>query len=171
MEPPNSVVREIEKGAPASPGLVALNNAYIHELTAVSPEALAQLIDRAFAAFRVGEADAFLIAFDEAADYASPNFLWFRDRCDRFVYVDRIAVAAAARGRGLGRHIYEALFAKARASGRLRIVCEVNADPPNPDSDAFHTAMGFAVVGSARLNGGKIVRYYARTLSPESAPE
>ncbi len=171
MDQSSSVVREIERDALTSSGLVALNNAYVAELTPLSPEALAQLIDRAFAAFRVGEADAFLIAFDEAADYASPNFLWFRDRCDRFVYVDRIAVAAAGRGRGLGRRIYEARFARARASGRLRIVCEVNAGPPNPDSDAFHTAMGFAVVGSARLNGGKIVRYYARTLAPDQSPE
>ena len=41
----------------------------------------------------VGELDAFLLAFDEASDYDSPNFLWFRERYPRFAYVDRIAVA------------------------------------------------------------------------------
>ncbi len=58
---------------------------------------MALLVDRAFFAGRIGEADAFLIAFDQDADYDSPNFLWFRERFERFVYVDRIAVAPAAR--------------------------------------------------------------------------
>jgi predicted GNAT superfamily acetyltransferase len=43
-------------------------------------------------------------------------------------------------------------------------VCEVNAEPPNPASDAFHAAMGFAEVGSATLGGGKQVRYFERLL-------
>ncbi len=115
-------------------------------------------------ACRIGEADAFLVALDQGADYDSPNFLWFRDRFERFVYVDRIAVAPQARGRGLARALYEALIARARAAGHDRIVCEVNADPPNPASDAFHAALGFAVIGAATLSGGKVARYYARAL-------
>jgi hypothetical protein len=45
------------------------------------------------------------------------------------------------------------------------VVCEVNADPPNPASDAFHTALGFAEVGSASIHAGsKTVRYLARRI-------
>ena len=149
-------------GATARASLPALNNAHAEALTLLSPEDLARLVDRAFLVLRAGEADGFLIAFDESADYDSPNFLWFRERFARFVYVDRVAVAAHARGRGLGRALYEALAARASAAGRERIVCEVNADPPNPASDAFHTAMGFVVVGAATLSNGKSVRYYER---------
>ena len=38
---------------------------------------------------------AFLLAFREGADYDSPNYRWFADGYPRFLYVDRVAVAAA----------------------------------------------------------------------------
>jgi predicted GNAT superfamily acetyltransferase len=114
----------------------------------------------AFWARRIGAADAFILAFDQDADYDGENFLWFKSRYDKFVYVDRIVVAAAARGRGLARILYQGLFAAASAAGHTMIVCEVNADPPNPESDAFHAAFGFREVGTAPLRSGeKTVRY------------
>lgn len=120
----------------------------------------------AFVATRVGDADALLLAFDQDAAYDNPNFNWFKARYPRFVYVDRIVVSAAARGRGLARALYRDLFA--RAAGYERVVCEVNADPPNPASDAFHAALGFEAVGSARLPGtDKTVRYFSRPLALE----
>ena len=112
----------------------------------------------------------FRLAFDPAtidqdADYDSPNFLWFKARYPRFVYVDRIAVAAAARGRGHARSLYGDLFGAALAKGHKVVVCEVNSDPPNPASDAFHAALGFSEVGQAAIHGGKkTVRYFARPL-------
>ena len=61
--------------------------------------------------------------------------------------------------------LYRELFDRARAAGHDRIVCEVNLDPPNPGSDAFHAKMGFAEVGRAELEpGGKLVRYYEKLL-------
>lgn len=145
--------------------LLALNNAHAAELSWLEPERLAHLVGQAFLARRVGVADALLIAFDQDADYDSPNFLWFRERYGRFVYVDRIVVAAGARGRGLARGLYEELFAAAKAAGHERVVCEVNAEPPNPASDAFHAELGFAEVGSATLPGGaKRVRYFVRAV-------
>src|SRR5262249_49391720 len=107
----------------------------------------------------VGE-EAFLIAFDQNATYDSPNFLWFRERMPAFAYVDRVAVDARSRGRGLARLLYEDLFAATCAA----VVCEVNYDPPNPASDAFHARLGFAEIGRARLANGKGVRYLERRL-------
>jgi predicted GNAT superfamily acetyltransferase len=112
-----------------------------------------------------GQVDAFLLAFDQDADYASPNFRWFKARHQYFVYIDRIVVAAHARGRGLARLLYADLFDHARAAGHDRIGCEVNLGPPNPASDGFHAALGFREVGCANLPGsGKIVRYLAKNL-------
>ncbi len=145
------------------PAVLALNNAYAEELSWLEAERLHFLIGQSFYARRVGELDAFILAFDQTAGYDSPNYLWFRARYPRFVYVDRIAVAVHARGRGIARYIYEDLFAVAARAGHELVTCEINADPPNPASDAFHASLGFQEVGEAVIHGGrKSVRYFAR---------
>jgi len=150
--------------------LLALNNAHETELSRLNGAGLARLIGRAFYARRIGAAEALLIAFDQDADYDSPNFLWFRARYPRFVYVDRVVVAHAARGRGHARRLYLDLFAAAAGAGHEQIVCEVNSVPPNPGSDAFHAALGFARVGAGVIDdGAKTVRYLRRRLEPVAA--
>jgi uncharacterized protein len=145
--------------------VLALNNAHAAELSLLTAAVLGHLVAEAIYAKRMGDIDAFLIAFDQDADYDSPNFLWHKQRARRFVYVDRIAVAGHARGRGLARALYEDLFRAAAVAGHDLICCEVNADPPNPASDAFHAALGFDTVGQARLESGKAVRYYVCKLA------
>lgn len=145
--------------------LLALNNAHAVELSWLEPARLAHLVAEAFLAERIGQADALLLAFDQDADYDSPNFLWFRERFPRFVYVDRIVVAGEARGRGHARRLYQLLFERAHAAGHERVVCEVNSNPPNPASDAFHADLGFAPVGAGDIHGGeKTVTYLAKAL-------
>lgn len=140
--------------------VLGLNQAHETETSPLTPARLAAMVDAAFYARAAEAPGAFLLAFDQAAAYDSPNFLWFRERFERFVYVDRIVVAGTHRRRGLARALYDDLFAVARAAGHERVVCEVNSDPPNPGSDAFHAALGFETVGEARLEGrGKTVRY------------
>ena len=105
-----------------------------------------------------------MLAFDQDARYDSPNFIWFRARYPRFVYVDRIVVAPTARGRGCARRLYDDLFEHAVRAGHDRIVCEVNKTPPNAASDAFHAALDFVEVGTASVHGGsRTVRYLSRT--------
>ena len=120
--------------------LLALNNEHAEELSLLAPARLAHLLSTAFHA-RVVAPDALLVAFDQDADYDSPNFLWFRERRARFVYVDRVVVSPAARGRGLARALYSGLFDSALTAGHALICCEVNSAPPNPASDAFHAAL------------------------------
>lgn len=149
----------------ASP-LLALNNAHALELSLLDAPRMAALVGEAFLAARIGEADALILAFDQDAAYDGVNFQWFKARFPRFVYVDRVVVAEAARGRGLARALYQRLFDLAKAAGHERVTCEVNADPPNPASDAFHAALGFEPIGAARLPGGKkTVRYFERRLA------
>lgn len=151
--------------AAVEPAILALNNAHAAELSWLEPERLSVLIGEAFLARRIGAVDAFLLTFDQDAAYDSPNFLWFRDRYPRFVYVDRIAVAPSARGRGLARRLYLDLFEHVARAGHDLVVCEVNSEPPNPASDAFHAALGFDEVGQASIHGGaKSVRYFARRM-------
>ena len=145
--------------------VLALNNAHAVELSWLDPERLALLLREACYARRLGTLDAFLLAFDESAEYDSPNYLWFRRHYSGFVYVDRVVVNPVARRRGLARVLYDDLFRDAVRAGHNIIVCEVNSEPPNPASDAFHAGLGFSAVGQASLHGGsKVVRYLARGL-------
>jgi len=157
---------EISQAEPLGQKLLALNNDHAQALSWLEPERLEYLVGEAFVARRIGDLDAFMLAFDESAHYDSPNYLWFRSRYPRFAYVDRIVVASSARGRGCARTLYHDLFEHALAAGHDRVCCEVNLDPPNPESDAFHAALGFVAVGTATIHGGmKTVRYLSRTLS------
>ena len=153
-----------EEGLP--PALLALNNQFAQELSYLCPEKAARLVREAVMACRVGEADALLLAFDQSAAYENPNFEWFRDRYERFIYIDRVVVAPAMRGRGLARELYKALFSRAATLRHSQVVCEINVDPPNPGSDAFHASLGFEQVGLAVLpRAGKTVRYFSRKIS------
>ncbi|MEM7212270.1 MAG: GNAT family N-acetyltransferase, partial [Pseudomonadota bacterium] len=113
---------------------------------------------------RVAESQAgFVICFDQDAKYDSPNFLWFRERYERFLYVDRIAVDATTGLKGVGSALYDAVAYWAAQAAYPLICAEVNTDPPNPGSLAFHAKRGFEAAGDAYLEGrGKSVRYLVR---------
>lgn len=151
------------------PRVLALNAASVRETSELDAVALARLVASSWsvtvaADAEHGSANAFLIVMDERAEYDSANYAWFKARHDRFVYVDRIVVAAEARGRGLAGLLYADLFDRARAAGYDLVGCEVNKQPPNPASDAFHAALGFRSAGEAVLANGKTVRYLTRQI-------
>jgi predicted GNAT superfamily acetyltransferase len=102
-----------------------------------------------------GKVAAFVLALREGEDYDSVNYRWFLGRYERFMYVDRVVVSGALQGRGLGRVLYEAVFAYARVTGVPVVTCEYDIDPPNPASARFHRAFGFLEVGRQRVVGGK----------------
>ena len=163
--PLNFTSAEVAPGTSLGAAVLALNNMHAKELSWLEPERLQYLTAHAFAARRIGALDAFLLAFDQDAPYDSPNFLWFRTRFPRFVYVDRVVVATSARGRGLARALYRDLFVQAATAGHTCVVCEVNSRPPNPESDALHAALGFVEIGRASIhNDSKDVRYLSRML-------
>jgi len=147
--------------------VLPLNNAYAKETSALDEGSLAALLDMAFYARGIDRgATAFLIALDQDAAYENPNFAWFKASGEPFVYIDRIIVAVSARGKGIAKLLYKDLFAAAKQAGHNRLVCEVNIEPPNPASDAFHAAMGFVGIGEATIrNGTKTVRYFEKALS------
>jgi predicted GNAT superfamily acetyltransferase len=148
------------------PAVLALNAANVEATSALDTTSLSRLVGEACYARGIGGGrDAFLIAMDQDADYASPNFQWFRERFPRFVYIDRIITAEHARGRGLARALYEDLFAEAGRHGHGFVGCEVNLEPANSVSDVFHAALGFVEIGRASIYGGaKTVRYYERRI-------
>ena len=102
---------------------------------------------------QAGNIVGFLTALTPELSYASANFEWFQANRERFVYIDRIIVAEAARGSGVGRQLYQDLAEFAAPFGDL-LTCEVNLRPPNPGSILFHERMGFREVGRQETEGG-----------------
>ena len=146
--------------------MLVLNQAHRIETSSLTPVEMQALLAQAFhVGLRERGRDAFLIAFDQDSLSESSNYRWFKTRYRRFVYVDRIIVAPSQRGCGVARGLYEELFAAARLADQELIGCEVNVDPPNLGSDAFHEALGFEEVGrSAILDGRKVVRYMIKAI-------
>jgi hypothetical protein len=72
--------------------------------------------------------------------------------------VDRVVVAPGARGKGVARALYDDLTRIAKSEMTNLLVCEVNLDPPNPESLAFHEKLGFTACGEAvdRRNGKRV---------------
>ena len=142
------------------PAVLALNNAHANEVNALSADALAALVAVAAHAAVVEGGLAFLIALDERTPPQGPNHAWFLTRQPAFVYIDRVVVAPAARGRGYARRLYDAAAAIA---GARPLCCEVNLVPPNPGSLAFHERLGFTPCGEGEdPRNGKRVRYLLR---------
>ena len=148
--------------------LLALSNAHEREIGRFTKAAFEELIAMSFHARMTEARDAFLLALADRAPATAPNYRWFAERFDRFVYVDRVLVAETARKRGLGRFLYRDLIGASLRAGHTRICCEINVDPPNPVSDAFHAALGFLEMGRAFLpDRGKTVRYLTLNLEAD----
>ena len=151
--------------------VLALNSEWVPEVGQIDMARLAHIVEQAsLALVAVDPAPAegsddmllgFVIVMAPGADYDSPNYRYF-ERALRdgvigpFRYVDRIVVATAAHRRGIGRLLYDAVFDHARRAGASTVTCEVNVDPPNPVSTAFHSSLGFVEVGRGSYDDGAV---------------
>lgn len=131
------------------PGIVALNNAEVPNVGPLTDESGAWY--RSHADTTVAEVGgvivAVLVVLYDGSNYTSPNYGWFAERRPSFAYVDRVAVAVEHKGRGIGRRLYDHAAGAARALGKPLLTAEVNLEPRNDASLAFHAACGFVQVG------------------------
>jgi predicted GNAT superfamily acetyltransferase len=111
-----------------------------------------------------GDPAGFVILIRPGSAYPSDNYGWFEQTFGRHLYVDRIAVSDAARGLGVGRRLYEEALRLAAELGEERVTAEVNEDPPNPESMAFHAKLGFRHLLSRMSGSGKVVAMLERAL-------
>ena len=142
--------------------VLEINREHEALLSVLDRTGLARLVDMAVLARGIGR-EAFLLAMDHTADYESWNYQWFRPRYERFLYVDRVAVASTAAGGGQGKRLYADLRVQARARGYPIVCAEVNARPANHASLAFHERQGFRAIAEEAVPGrGKSVRFFVR---------
>jgi len=153
------------------PAVLALNNASTPHVNALAEDQFAWLATHADF-YRVAEVhgvlSGFAMAIRHGTAYWSGNYAWFAERYDAFLYLDRIVVAADARRVGVGRTLYADLVRYATGCWP-RITLEVNVEPPNPGSLAFHDRLGFLCVGTRRYADGEVAMF-ERTLSVSSTP-
>ncbi len=107
----------------------------------------------------------FAMGFTDGAAYDSVNYRWFAARYECFLYLDRMVVAPPFRGCGIGRAFHVAAERHANACDLDWLVGEIDVDPPNPVSLAYHERLGFVEVGRQTLPSGKVVSMRARRVS------
>jgi predicted GNAT superfamily acetyltransferase len=147
--------------------ILALNAACVpavSKLTAQDYREIAAAAHRVLVAEVSGVRAGFLNQIRPGAPYPSDNYAWFSERYERFLYVDRIAIEAVARGQGVGQALYGEALKIAAANGDERVAAEVNVEPPNPSSMKFHEALGFRHLLSRPSRGGKVVAMLERPL-------
>jgi uncharacterized protein len=102
-----------------------------------------------------GAVAGFAVAYRPGSEYESVNYRWHAQRFADFFYLDRIVVGAGYRRRGIATALYDAMEERARPHGRM--VCEVNSDPPNVESLAFHRRRGYVEIGELAQPDGHLV--------------
>jgi uncharacterized protein len=163
------VVRELRRAD--WPAALALNLASERELSPLDEARLEWILTLARSALGVeqaGELVGFAVAIAQDSGYDSENYRWFAGRYERFLYLDRIAVAEGTRRRGVATLLYDAMEEQARALERM--VCEVNLEPANPASLAFHAARGYVEVGRLAHGEEKLVALLAKELAATREP-
>lgn len=145
------------------PQLLRLNTAAVPAVNEIDLAEMTELLTQARLAGGVVDDEhpdavlGFVLALPPGLDYASENYRWFSARGESFLYVDRIVVGEGRRSAGLGALLYQAVFDAATADGASEVDCEVNVEPPNPGSLAFHGRLGFGELGRQATKGGSVV--------------
>lgn len=134
--------------------VLALNQQNVELLAPLDEPGLVALADAADLAHVIehdGGFAGFVVTLAPAAAYDSVNYRWFAEHFDDFYYLDRIVLATPFRRLGLGGRVYDEVEHRARRHGRMAL--DVNLDPPNAASLAFHAGRGYCQVGTQSAYG------------------
>lgn len=145
--------------------VLALNERNVELLAPLSEDRLVELAAAASYAHVIdvdGAFAGFVLVFTAGAAYDGENFGWFAEHYPGFTYLDRVVIHEDFRRRGLASQVYDVLESHAARTTDL-FTLEVNIDPPNEPSLAFHRARGFTDVGR-RSSGGHDVTMMAKRL-------
>ncbi len=164
---PDALIRPIEPSD--LPRILQINEANVPDVGSVDADRMAFLLSESPIALTVeldGEIVGFCLVMPSDSSYDSVNYRWFTERHDDFMYLDRVAFDADAQGRGLGTLLYaEVDRLMGERDGANHLALEVNLDPPNEPSLAFHARRGFAEVGQQDTPYGIRVSMQMRPVS------
>ena len=138
-----------------------LNERHVDLLSPMDADRLGYLVGHAHRADVLevgGQRAGFVFTFAPDAGYDGENFAWFGERFGaEFYYLDRVVVDDAFRRRGLGAAAYDEL--ERAAAPYRRMVLEVNSEPPNVPSLAFHRTRGYVDVGTRGDPGHRVAMF------------
>jgi predicted GNAT superfamily acetyltransferase len=149
--------------------VLEINAANVPEVSEVDVEQLRFIVGECALALAVEsdeEIAGFCLVLGPGSTYDSVNYQWFMDRTPDALYLDRVAFDERFQGRGLGSALY-AEVARLMSSDNpdaSTLTLEVNIDPPNEPSLAFHRKHGFTEVGR-QLSHGIEVSLMSRPVS------
>ncbi|KQT92112.1 hypothetical protein ASG49_09095 [Marmoricola sp. Leaf446] len=146
--------------------VLGLNERHVELTAPLDAPRLVELVgwaDRALVLDADGAFAGFVLTYASGSAYDGENFGWFSARYDDLAYLDRVVVHEDFRRRGLATLLYDDVEARC---GRPVMALEVNLDPPNEPSLAFHRARGYAEVGQ-RESGGHLVSMLVKRLAPD----
>jgi predicted GNAT superfamily acetyltransferase len=160
------IIREIRADDHAV--LHAINEANVPEVGSVDPERLTSLVELSAIRLAVeiaGHSVGFCLVLPLGTRYDSVNYRWFDDRYDDVMYLDRVAFDARFQRRGLGTLLYDDVERRVAEAGAAGLALEVNVDPPNPPSLAFHGRRGYDEVGRQDTPYGIVVSMMRKELA------
>jgi len=113
----------------------------------------------------VAEVDSVVVGFcmvlSPHTTYRSPTYLYFCERYEDFIYLDRVAVTSDYQGAGVGAALYRKVEQMAEAS---LFALEVNIKPRNEGSLRFHTREGFTLLEEVETRPSKVVGFMIKKL-------
>ncbi len=158
---PSDLTRILEINQANTPAVGSVDEERMAFIVGESPIALVAEVDDVVAGF--------CLVLGAESTYDSVNYRWFTSRYRDFMYLDRVAVEAAFRGRGIGTLLYGEVDRRMSVLASAdHLALEVNVDPPNEGSLRFHATLGFTEVGQQDTPYGIRVSMQMRPVTPSS---
>jgi len=162
------MIREIKQTDIES--VLALNNDAIPAVNALTFDELNGILRMAQKTWVVednGRVVGALVIIGPGASYQSANYSWLDRQFTNFCYVDRIIISPSNKRKGKGWKLYATLEKHAITTEADVLLCEVNVEPENPQSLAFHASLKWTPFQDREHGSGKVVRYFKKSVSTE----
>ena len=100
------------------------------------------------------ETAGYLFVLGKGLVYDGDEYNWFCQNLNEdFLYIDQVAIAGKWKGTGCGTKLYEDLENYAVRNHRHALACEINYEPANEASLAFHGKLGFRELSRMEARG------------------
>ncbi|HBU74925.1 MAG: GNAT family N-acetyltransferase [Acidimicrobiaceae bacterium] len=155
------------------PWVIALNQQHVPAVSDAEGERFSYLFERSAIALTawVDEVRAgFSLTMTHGLKYDSTNYQWFSDNYGNFIYLDRVVVDESFHRHGIGR----ALYLETERRGVKHVPdaeifgLEVNVEPRNDVSLAFHQRLGFYELVQRPTPYGIVVAMMGKPLTPKA---